>query len=394
MRIQLLDLSLAALLALSTTAAAQTMDPTAAGHAGMQMASGPGITALLTGEMGTRSPTGTVSVAGTAVRVAWSGDQPGSTRPWYVHKGSCGRDEGVVGTGGSYRPIAVDARGTGTGTATLPAPLAAPGPYYVAVHAAAADTAAGVIACGPLRGGGLSEARAASPAAMAGMGNMAEMGNMAGMDHSMMDMNSMSPAATGAGTPTGRSQATAAAQRSGADSGSSLLMAVHMRMMADPVIRERAMTDPTLQRMMAQMRMPAETSVMPMPMRGSTPPAADRGGRRAPRPAARVPRRRAADPHAGHEGMAMPGMNTTPAKPAAPAASAPARGSMPGMDHSKMPGMTMPQAPAGTPSTSTKRPAPKPAPTARAASKPAAPAAKKDSMPGMDHSKMPGMGKP
>ena len=381
---------LAASFGLGASAAAQHTGAVTS-HAGTQTTADTGVVALLTGPLGTRSPTGRVTVDGRSVRVAWSGDQPGVTRTWYVHKGSCRRDEGMVGAPSAYRPIVADARGTGSGTATLDAPLSERGSYFVAVHGAASGGTPDVIACGSLSTGGT---QAGQPGAhemgdtpmdsMAGMGQgragaQAAGSAMAGMDHSAMNMSmnrpGMQPAQGAAPAPMDHSRMgqTTPPARSGADSATAVLMAMHTRMMADPVIRERVMTDPVMRSLMA--RMPAERGAM-MPMMPPMMPAPSGG--------------------VSHEGMNMPGVArpgaTTPAQAPARRPTAPAKPTT----RASAGRVTPANRPAADPhaghqmAPSTRPAAPKPA--AKPAAKPAP--AKKDSMPGMDHSKMPGMGKP
>lgn len=380
---------LAASFGVGTTAAAQSTEPTSghAGHAGMQgmamsdmpampVAGAGASSALLTGPLGSRSATGTATVEGRTVRVAWSGDQPGSTRPWYVHRGACGRDEGMVGSPGAYRPIVADARGTGTGTATLPEPLAASGAYYVAVHSGVAGSPSDVVACGALgsgaRGGQMSQ-MAAMPGMSTGDGQSAghDMSghDMAAMDHATMNMPGMAmPGMSSArgeadAAPMGPSMLRGASPAAGAAGTSTrAMMADHMRMMADHM---RMMAD----HMAMMARASAEEGAMAMPTGGDQP---RRKETTAGQPARRSPSTMGGrtSEAGGHAGMNMPGMSMSgtaaPARRAAPApapkrpAATPARksappakqDSMPGMDHSKM------------------------------------------QMPGMDHGQMPGMGKP
>ena len=363
--------SLAASLCVTARATAQHAG-TPAGHHGMQM---PGDsarntardTALLTGPLGTRSPTGTVTREGRRIKVALTGDEPGSTRLWYVHRGSCARDEGIVGAPSAYAPIAVDARGTGTGSVTLDAPLAEGGAFYVSIHTSATDPTSDVIACGPL----MTAARRMRQPNAHEMGNMPmgnmpmgnmPMGNMPGMGHSDMGTPGMAmPGMAGMDSA------------AGADSASALVMAIHARMMADPVIRERAMTDPVLRRMMARMPAGLRETMSTGTARANAASSA--------RPTRTPPRASQTGGEMSHEGMSREGrgVSAQPRRPAAsekPGAKRAAPENRPAADpHAGH------QAPPGARPATTK-PAPKPA------------AAKKDSMPGMDHSKMPGMGKP
>ena len=184
------------------------------------------ITTLLTGPLGSRSLSGTATLSGTTIRVTLSGDRPGATRPWHIHRGPCNRDEGVVAATGAYQSIVVDSRGEGSATATLVAPLTPGVRHVVEVHDTTAGTALGVIACGTL-----TEAEQ-------------------GRDTSATDMSKMESMGHGATRP---------------DSVSSLLVAVYNRMMADPVIRERAATDPVLRRLVAQLATMRGATAPPLP---------------------------------------------------------------------------------------------------------------------------------
>ncbi|MDP1857993.1 MAG: hypothetical protein Q8K82_04950 [Gemmatimonadaceae bacterium] len=381
-------LCLAASLRLGASAAAQNTDSTAA-HAGMRMQTGVVVSALLTGPLGTRSPVGTVAVTGLTVRVEWAGDRSGATRPWYVHKGSCNRDEGMVGAASSYTPIEVDARGNGISTAALDAPLVEGNSYFVAVHDAGPGATAGIVACGELAAGSVGVGRMGGQK-MDGMpmGDSMTMDDMPGMsasrssgriadtsttamDHSAMNMPEMQPtkSVTPKAVDHSRIGQTARANPHGADSWSSILMAIHMRMMTDPVIRERAMADSVLRRMMAQM--PAEYGDM---LTGDS---ADPKGATG-RPAVRTrraakegsPRAPATSGNVSHEGMNMRGV-TMPAKPVAKPQTKQTTKSV------TKPAQESAAKPAVKPAV---KPAPKPAPSRIL-----------DSMPGMDHSKMPGV---
>ena len=103
-------------------------------------------------------------------------------------------------------------------------------------------------------------------------------------------------------------------------------MAMHRRMMADPVIRGRVRTDSVLQRMLEQLSVHDSTSMhssmpaMIMPGMSSTPATSARRG------AKKSPRKPAVKPAP----TSMPGMDHS---------------TMPGMDHSTMPGMNQRQPP-------------------------------------------------
>lgn len=316
-------LSFAALLGLAATAGAQTT-PSTAGHAGMTMPGERRDSALLTGVMGSRSPVGTVTVEGRTVHVAWAGDQPGTTRPWYVHKGSCDRDEGMVGSPSAYTPIAVDASGAGSGMATLPGPLAASDAYYVAVHAGTPGAPSGIVACGPLGSGRIRMRQMADmPGMRAGHDSAGAMNtSMSGMDPSMMNMPGMQPAGGGSGMHMRMSPSTAGGASGAMESGDAMttMLALHRRMMADPVIRRRVMRDPTMRRMAEQTT--SQTSAGGGEMPGMSMPTTPTGDRE-------ISGRLSATPKPARKSTSKP---------------APKRDAMPGMDmkgmgHGSMPGM-------------------------------------------------------
>ncbi len=171
----------------------------------------------------------------------------------------------------------------------------------------------------------------------------ADSGKMAGMDHSKMNMPGvkdssglrldsmpgMDHAAMGQQTPGDTTRAMGGHMEQ--------MMQLHMRMMNDPVISKRMMADTAMRRMMEDMmaQMPAEHRAQmkalmseQMPPAKKAPAKARRAPRAAPKPAAKP---KPADPHGGHQ--------MTPPKPPPKKAK---QDSMPGMDHSKMPGMKKP----------------------------------------------------
>ena len=165
---------------------------------------------------------------------------------------------------------------------------------------------------------GMDHAGMAMPATPGDSTRKAGMAGMAGMNH-----GAPAPGAASADSMAGMSHDTGA--RSGA------MMEMHMRMLADPVIRGRIATDTALRRMMTESidAMPAGHQTMMREMLSRPVPSA--------RPAKSAP--------------AAKRTTTTP-KPAAtkkPVAKPPAKpqpemdhSKMPGMDHSKMPSTTKP----------------------------------------------------
>ena len=288
----------------------------------MPMQQGGVMSALLTNPFGSRGASGTATVSGTTLRMNWSGDQPGTVRVWSVRRGSCARDEGLVGVASTFAPIAVDASGSGSGLANLGAPLATDSQFYVLVQTAtgspATSATATPLACGVF-GKGATPAQAVTKLTTSPNVSRRAAVDHSAMDHSAMDMSGLNMSDMG-GTDTS-------------------LMAIHMRMMADPVIRERVMTDPVLQRMMGGM---SGMKVMGTDIAGMTnePAGMGAGGNvgaasTAMRPAAKAAAKPA--PRAAAKPPAKP-----VAKPVAKPTAKPAPAAMPGMDHSKMPGMRKP----------------------------------------------------
>jgi hypothetical protein len=228
---------------------------TTAGHASMSMPATSGRSAMMTGPMGTRGPSGLATVDGAAVTLTLQADVVGATRSWYVGKGSCGRDQGIVASVPSYPPVTIDPQGNGTATARLAGPLVAEGSYFVAVRSAASDPTSAVVVCGAL-----TEAMGTMPMGTMPMGTMP----MGTMPMGTMPMGTMPMGTMPMGTmPMGTMPMGTMAM--GTDSTATRLMAIYARMMADPVIQERVMTDPVLQRMMAGMSM-SDSMGMPLTM--------------------------------------------------------------------------------------------------------------------------------
>lgn len=310
-------------------------------HANMTMPGQPAsVTTVLSGPLGSRSASGSATVTGRSVQLVWTSDTPGSVRAWAVRSGSCNGEGSTVGAAATYSSIAVDAKGNGGASVTLDAPLNMNEAFHVAVRASS-DLNAERLACGSLSSG----ASMVSHPAAHGTNGMANLNGasdgMAGMDHSKMpgmdskragmdstmgtmDHGSMNHSSMSAGAGTGMSLP---------DSASLMLMAIHHRMMADPVIRERVMTDPTLQRMMERMH------GMGMTANGDSS-ASMHGTKNA--PAAGV--KRSAVAPAKKSTVEAPAKSPAKASPKTPSkeTSKTAPPPMPGMDHSKMPGMKKP----------------------------------------------------
>lgn len=279
------------------------------------------LSALLTDPLGSRAASGSVLVNGTMVRITWTGDQGRAVRMWSLRRGTCVRDQGMVGAASAYAPIQLNESGDGSSTATLEAAPAMGGDFHVVVHGASIDTTAAPLGCGNLR---VFEApmRPVSLSIASPNGSRPAPAAQATVDHSMMDHSrmampaSIAPASAVAGAPMPATILPGMRVPTKTDSS---LMAIYRRMMEDPVIRERVRTDPVVQRLLSGM--PNTDMALPdMPVA----PSASASRRTAAGPARKSAVKRAA----------------TPARK--PAAKPPA--AMPGMDHSTMPGMRKPPA--------------------------------------------------
>lgn len=98
-----------------------------------------------TGWMGRREKDPTQTHA----HVSISNAAPGGQHPWHVHRGQCGDDLGVFGPADAYKVLKVGGNGEASADADLPVPLPATGPYFINVHASAANMST-IVACGNL----------------------------------------------------------------------------------------------------------------------------------------------------------------------------------------------------------------------------------------------------
>lgn len=323
-----ISILLTTVVAIGSHAEAQTTP----NHANMAMSAPSAITTtVLSGPLGSRSASGSATVTGQVVQLSWNGDTPGAVRAWSVRHGTCSAVGAMIGTTASYAPISVDAKGNGAAAVTLGAPLNMSEAFHIAVHAASEPNSER-LACGSLSSG-------PDVASITSANNMAGMDHsiMIGMDHSNMPgMNPNKPAMDStmagmnhAGMNHALMNATSTPLTPMSDSASAILLAIHQRMLADPVIRERVATDPTLQRMMEQL------SDMEMSSSGMNTSTA---------------REMSSESAVGvKRNTGVPAKKSTPTSPAKAATKAPvkepvkaATPSMPAMDHSKMPGMKKP----------------------------------------------------
>ena len=89
-------------------------------------------------------------VAGTtSVEVTYSGDTPGATRSWHVHRGSCAKGAAILGIANAYTPLRVDAKGAVAAKATLRVTLPDSGSFYLDIHESPV-AGAKLVACGEL----------------------------------------------------------------------------------------------------------------------------------------------------------------------------------------------------------------------------------------------------
>lgn len=94
------------------------------------------------------------SPGGTAATIAY-GEIPGQTgtvRPWHIHRGTCGNDQGIVGDASAYPPLRPGSSGTATASATVRPQLMRSGSYFVNVHQSPSDLGT-IVACATLRPG-------------------------------------------------------------------------------------------------------------------------------------------------------------------------------------------------------------------------------------------------
>jgi hypothetical protein len=85
----------------------------------------------------------------TRAHVSISNATPGGEHPRHVHKGQCGRDEGILGPAGAYGVLSVGGDGIASGEATIPVPTPTAGQYFINVHASRSNMGT-IVACGNL----------------------------------------------------------------------------------------------------------------------------------------------------------------------------------------------------------------------------------------------------
>ncbi len=74
---------------------------------------------------------------------------PGGTHPWSVHRGRCGRDQGVFGSAAQLEPLEIDNDGEADSTGSIGVEMPQSGEFFVAVYAAPTNRDL-VVACANL----------------------------------------------------------------------------------------------------------------------------------------------------------------------------------------------------------------------------------------------------
>lgn len=99
------------------------------------------------------------TAGGTTVNVAFreASGMSGTVRPWHVHFGTCGNDQGIVGDANAYSPLRPGADGTAMSSATLSVALDPARSYFVNIHKSPSELQT-IVACGALTSTGTTAA--------------------------------------------------------------------------------------------------------------------------------------------------------------------------------------------------------------------------------------------
>ena len=91
------------------------------------------------------------SASGTGISIAFreAAGMSGTVRPWHIHYGTCGNDQGIVGDANAYPPLRPGSDGTARTSATISVPLDSGRSYFVNIHKSPTELGT-IVACGPL----------------------------------------------------------------------------------------------------------------------------------------------------------------------------------------------------------------------------------------------------
>ena len=97
--------------------------------------------------------------AGTTINIAFreASGMTGTVRPWHVHFGTCGNDQGIVGDASAYSPLSPGANGTANSSATVSVALDPARSYFVNIHKSPTELQT-IVACGALTTTGMTSA--------------------------------------------------------------------------------------------------------------------------------------------------------------------------------------------------------------------------------------------
>lgn len=88
---------------------------------------------------------------GTSINVAFreARGMSGTVRPWHLHFGTCGNDQGIVGDANAYQALRPGPDGTASASAAISVPLDPSRSYFVNIHKSPTELQT-IVACGAL----------------------------------------------------------------------------------------------------------------------------------------------------------------------------------------------------------------------------------------------------
>ena len=91
------------------------------------------------------------NAGGTSISIAFreAAGMSGTVRPWHIHYGTCGNDQGIVGEPTAYPPLRPGADGTVRTNATISVPLDPTRSYFLNIHKSPTELQT-IVACAPL----------------------------------------------------------------------------------------------------------------------------------------------------------------------------------------------------------------------------------------------------